>query len=71
MYIDKLQDFVYSYNHSFHSSVCMVPSQVSESNEGADGGICIGLTAKWKNLEKVVQSPSSKTKFKFKVNDLV
>ena len=33
VYIDKLQEFIYSYNHSFHSSICMSPSEVNEANK--------------------------------------
>ena len=31
--IDKLQDFIYSYNHSFHSNLCMSTVEVNESND--------------------------------------
>ena len=32
-YVDHLQDFVDSYNNSFHSSICMAPNDVNEDNE--------------------------------------
>ena len=32
-YIEKLPDLVSSYNQSFHSTICMAPSEVNKSNE--------------------------------------
>jgi DNA-directed RNA polymerase beta' subunit len=32
-YIDKLQDFAYSYNNTYHRSINMKPSEVSKENE--------------------------------------
>lgn len=32
-YIDKLNDLVYAYNHSYHRSIKMTPSSVNENNE--------------------------------------
>ena len=71
MYIDKLQDLVYSYNHSFHSSICMCPSEVNETNETGLWWYMYWPERKVKKPEKVVQSPSSRAKFKFKVDDLI
>ena len=70
VYIDKLQDFVYSYNHSFHSSICMSPSEVNESNERGLWWYMYWPKTK-EQKPKRVHSLSSKTRFKFKVGDLV
>ena len=34
-YIDHLQDFVYSYNHTYHRSIKMKPADVTKENEAA------------------------------------
>ena len=71
VYIDKLQDFIHSYNHSFHSSICMSPSEVNESNERGLWWYIYWPQNKVKKIKKQSSVPISKTRFKFKVDDLV
>ena len=61
-YVDQLQDFVYSYNHTYHRSIKMKPVDVTKENEAA----------LWK--QQYVQPYRKKkatTKFKFAVGNLV
>ena len=63
-YIDKLQDFAYSYNHTHHRSIQMAPVEVNASNEAA----------LWHQqyVEPYLKTKKKKkTKFKFQVNDKV
>ena len=63
-YIDHLEDFVDSYNHTYHRSIKMKPADVTKENE----------RALWKqqygNLEKQRKKKGT-TKFKFEVGNLV
>lgn len=63
-YIDILQDLIYSYNHSFHSSIKMCPCDVS----------CNNIMTVWRNLydRKVTDEPSSQYSLpKFHIGDNV
>lgn len=64
-YVDHLQDFAYSYNHTHHRSINMAPVDVNASNE----------PALWRHLYvepylKVKTTQKKKT-FRFKVGDTV
>ena len=63
-YIDKLQDFVYGYNHTIHRSIKMAPADVTPKVEAA----------LWKQqyIQPYLKSKKKKKKkFKYKVGDTV
>ena len=70
-YIDKLQEFVHSYNNSFHSSICMSPSEVNESNERGLWWYMYWPKSKVQKRPKLTSTSRPKTRFNFKVGDLV
>ena len=59
VYIDVLDDLVWSYNHSYHQSIKMQPAQVNSSNE----------EEVWYNLYR--DEPLAYKRPKFKIGDWV
>ena len=59
-YIDKLQDFVQSYNNSVHRSIGMAPSKVTKK---------VAKTLWWKQYKP--KNKTNKLKYKFRKDDLV
>ena len=68
-YIEKLPDLVSSYNQSFHSTICMAPSEVNKSNER--GLWWYMYWPKTKNVKPHKISEPKSTRFKFKAGDTV
>jgi len=64
-YIDALQQFVRSYNNSYHRSIKMKPNQVNERNEKA---VWKTLYQEKKGNKRVTQKP---IKFRYNVGDRV
>lgn len=60
-YIDILQDLVYSYNHSFHSSIKMRPCEVNSNN----------IMTVWSNLYDRDKNKNMIERSTFKVGDYV
>ncbi len=64
-YIDHLEDFVSSYNHTYHRSIRMKPADVTKTNERALWEYQYG------ELRDSRKEKVAKTKFKFAVGNLV
>ncbi len=60
-YINNLQDFVWSYNHTYHRSIKMKPADVTKENEAA----------LWEQQYLKANKKRSTPKFKFAVGDTV
>lgn len=63
-YIDQLEKFISSYNHSHHRSIKMAPVNVNEENESTVFKNLYGYNKEEGDLGSVIE-------FKFKVGDLV
>ena len=70
-YIDKLQDFIYAYNHRVHRSIKRRPVDVTWKNSEEVRKILYKKPKKSKQSKKKQPKKKSSTKYKFEIGDHV